>query len=437
MKRLICFALILTLAAPLFGCGSGDLIRPATFYYHRTATAFGGSDGVLAPEQRELLGIEDDLGAILELYCEGPISDTLTNPLPPGTRVRSYTLKNGQLSLHFNDGLKDLAGLDLTLAAGCIARTFLELTDAESLVITADGTLLNGQTALRLTLEDLALRDGSTDRLHREVTVYYTDQNRRYLIGQEVNLAPTTLEELPMQLLNLMHTPPAELKSPLPVGTRLRSATVSNGVCTVDLSREFERRMFYSQTSQLLSLMAMVNTLTALPEIERVEFTVDGQPLIRYGVLSITEALSQDERFIGPVRTGLGERDVTLYLAHGEEGRLLSFPVRLGRSPSVSDAELILRHLLSDPGGNSIRTFIPRQTELLSLDVREGVCFVDLSRDYLDNPEDLAVANRVIAASLCTLSEVEQVQILVEGAVPEGFDGKMFGLLCPTHDWFL
>lgn len=439
MKRSICLMLCFALAAALWGCQQPQTEQPAAFYYRRTETAFQGSDGVIAPEERELAERSGDLGALLDLYCAGPITPGLENPLPPGTCVQSFRMEDGTLYLDFDPGLANLTGIDLTLAAGCLTRTFLELTGADTLVLSAGDALLNGQTAMRLSLTDLEVRDSSLDRLHRELTVYYTDRERRYLIGQEITLAPAALEELPLTLLELLLSPPESsgLYSPLPEGTRFLSATVSDGLCSVDLSPEFEGRKFYSHASQLLSLMSMVNTLTGLPEIDRVEFTVEGRALFRYGPLTITGPLVRDERCLGPVRTGLGERDVTLYLAHGEDGRLLGVPVRLARSTTLTQAELILRHLLDDPGLNGIATQISPGTSLRSVQVADGVCLVDLSREYLNDPDSLVIAGRVIAASLCTLEDIRQVQITVEGTVPEGFDNTWFGPLRPNIDWYL
>lgn len=439
MKRLFALTLCLSMAVCLLACEQQELRSPATFYYHRSETIFSGSDGVFAPEQRELAGIGEDLGAILALYCEGPVSSALENPLPPGASVQSFTLEDGVLTLHFDSSLAELGGIDLTVAAGCLARTFLELTEADTLVLTAGGALLNGQTAMRLSLADLELRDSSLDQFQKDFTVYYTDLSRRYLIGQEISVNPAVQEELPFQLLELLLTPPSSsgLRSALPEGTRVLSAAVEDGLCTVDLSPEFENRRFYSHTGQLLSLMSVVNTLTALPQIDRVEFTIEGNLLIRYGSLSIAEPLVRDERCIGPVRTGLGERDATLYLAHGEEGRLLPMAVRLRQTGALSRAELIVRHLLSDPGTNAIRTCIPEQTRLNSITLSDGICYVDLSEEYLDAPKDLLWSGRVIAASLCTLEEIEQVQLLVNGAVPAEFDSAWFGPLTPNVDWYL
>ena len=161
MKRAICLFLCAVLL--LSGCTGQNIRTPGTFYYHRTETTYSGTDGVCAPEVRELHGISSDLDAVLELYCAGPVSEELDNPLPPDARVLSWELSEGVLTLHFSQSLSTLSGIELTVAAGCLARTFLDLTGAHTLVLTADGALLGGETALRMTAGELELRDSSLD----------------------------------------------------------------------------------------------------------------------------------------------------------------------------------------------------------------------------------------------------------------------------------
>ena len=160
-------------------------------------------------------------------------------------------------------------------------------------------------------------------------------------------------------------------------------------------------------------------------------------PLEEKLVLFIDAPLERDERGVGPVRTGLGEMDAILYLVHGPEKLLMPTPARVRRSTTVPLPELLVRSLLQDPGTNGIRSCIPEGTRLNGVTVTDGTCFVDLSEQYLNDPANLRSAGRVIAATLCTLDEVDRVQILVNGAVPAEFDEDLFGILTPNEDWFL
>lgn len=439
MKRLIAIVLAIAMAAALLGCETQELRAPGNFYYYKSEPAFTGTNGVLAPERRELAGIEHDLNAILELYCAGPASRDLENPLPKGCPAPTCSLEGTEQRLSFGREFADLSGIELTIAVGCLARTFLELTGAKTLILTADGALLNGETAMMVTLADLQLRDESQDLLHGDYTIYYTGTDQRYLVGHSVSVGLSAREELPVQLLELMTDAPSgtALRSVLPEGCRILSVTAEDGLCTVDLSEEFETHRFYSHTGQLLSLMGVVNTLTNLPEIEQVEFTIEGDLLVRYGALSISGPLWHDERFLGPVRTALGEWDATIFLAHGEQTGLIPLPTRLRQTGALPQAEMMMRVLLTDSGLNGLSTCIPEGTRLNSLTLQKRVCHVDLSPEYLEEPGNLLWAGRVIAASLCTLDGISAVRITVDGAVPEGFDSALFGVLAPRNDWFL
>ena len=439
MKKFLCLILSLLLLPVLPGCRSPELQSPGQFYYYRTDTHFSGTDGVLAPETRELFGIEDDPDAILALYCQGPLSRELENPLPSDCPAPAYSLQDGILRLHFSRDFAQLSGLELTVAAGCLARTLLPLTGADTLVLTAQDSLLDGETSMTVSLADLGLRDDTQDRLHGDFTVFYANADGRYLVARSISEFLTSREELPMLLLSQMCSQPQDpdLRSVLPEGTLVRSATVEDGLCIVDLSREFVSNRSYAPSAQLLSIFGIVNTLTALPEISRVELSVEGELLLRLGSVALSGPLSRDDRFLGPVRTGLGERDSTIYLVNGQEPGLLPVPLRLRQSAAYSQAEQMLRYLLSDPGGNGIHSCISPGTRLNSLRVERRICHVDLSEEFLDRSMELKWAVRVIAASLTTLEGVSAVRITVDGAVPEGYPDAWFGVLVPKSDWFL
>jgi germination protein M len=190
-------------------------------------------------------------------------------------------------------------------------------------------------------------------------------------------------------------------------------------------------------SAQCLSLLSIVNTMTALEEIDRVEITVEGKLLIRYGALSIPGPLVLDERCVGPVRTALGEIEAVLYLVHGSQGLLIPIPARLRPGTSTTIPELVVKSLLSDPGTNGIRSCISPGTRLLSAKVEDGICTVDLSGEYLNQPENLDWSNRVLVASLCAIEGVAGVKILVNGSVPAEFEGTWNGILTPIDTWFL
>ena len=65
-------------------------------------------------------------------------------------------------------------------------------------------------------------------------------------------------------------------------GTRLYSAKVSGGVCYVNLSKEFLRENIATPDGTSLTVYAIVNSLTALPEVSGVQFLIEGEIVQSY-----------------------------------------------------------------------------------------------------------------------------------------------------------
>lgn len=418
MKRIIALLTCLALLSGLAGCSGRKYQSPGTFYYRSAEISYGSADAVIAPETRELAGMEDDLKRLLDSYFAGPETSSLESPFPRDTRVIQWELVESALDLQLSEEFAALSGIDLTIACACITRTFIQFSSIRQVRIHCGGTKLGGEDAVTMSEQDLMLFDNSLERLSVIMTVYYTDSGKRYLIGQEVSVNLAADDDVISYLFGLLAEAPKDsgLVSALPEDTQLLSAAVTDGLCSVDLSSEFESEGPSSSREQYLSLMCIVNTLTQLEEIDRVEFSTEGSLLTQYRSLSIPDPLTRDDRIIGPVRTAVNEFDATLYLANGTAASLVGIPTRIRQTAALSQAELVVETLLRYESHNALRATIPQGTELRALTVEGGVCRIDLSDDFLDDADGLSQAVRSIVASVCALEGIESVLITVEGS---------------------
>ena len=90
-------------------------------------------------------------------------------------------------------------------------------------------------------------------------------------------------------------------------------------------------------------------------------------------------------------------------------------------------AAAVLEALLYCPEDESLTAVLPENTEVMSIRVDEGICYVNLSKDFLENmPESLQQQENVVYSlvkSLCSLSDIQAVQIAVEGETLEYYGG--------------
>lgn len=439
MKKWLSFLLIFSLLLPTWGCGSDAIKNPGNFYYRRIESQFEGTDGIIAPEIRDVGNLRGDIGAILQAYMSGPESDELESPFPRDTEILEWKMISSSLHINFSDSFSQLSGIDLTVACACIAKTCMELTDADTIRIRADGALLNGSTYIIMTEDNLNLVDDSIDKLRTELTLYYTDSQRRYLIGHNISVNLAAQENVVSYLVEQLLTAPQGLGlvSPLPSSTRLLSCRIADGLCTLDLSQEFDQNAFAQSYAQRTTLLSLVNTLTQLEQIDRVEFYLEGNLMARYQELTISKALVYDESIIGPVRTGMNEFDATLFLANGSELYLAAVPVRVRSTAGISQAEQVVIQILSYENENGFYSTVPKDTVLNSIHVEDGLCTIDLSRHFIDDTEHLLLSVHSLIASVCALEGIEKALITVDGVRPEGEFGDLFLPASPSSDWFL
>lgn len=164
MKRLTGILLATLLLLSLCGCNANRqrINKPADFYYcHNTALpTYTLSDGVIAPEQRESDGY-DDLAKLLSLYLRGPQDPQLRSPFPREVTVVQLLQNGTAVEITLSAQFAGLSGYDLTLACTCLAMTVMELTQAETVQISAEESLLGGNPVISISKDQLVFEDAS------------------------------------------------------------------------------------------------------------------------------------------------------------------------------------------------------------------------------------------------------------------------------------
>ncbi len=437
MKRLISIVLSLGILLAASGCGAPSIEEPGAFYYKQADSGAYTSECVIDSEVRDIAHVREDIGQLLALYLQGPENKKLESPFPRGTAVTKWTLVENTLLLTFGTEFAQLSGVDLTIACGCVAKTLMELYPIQRVNIQAEDSLLNGSRSITITEKNIQLVDDSLSRLVTNVSVYYADAHRRYLVGKEISINTAEENNVIEYLIEQLQNPPKDTKllSPLPEGTRLLDASIENKICKLNLSAEFDHSAFRNAEAQRLSLLSIVNTLSQLPQIEGVEFYTEGNPVTQYRLLTITGPMRWDERAIGPVRNGLNEFDASMYLSNGSNDYLVCVPTRIRQVAGLSKAEMVIQQLIDYKPMNGFASPIPKNTVVNSVTIDNTICHVDLSNSFLNSPDLVPKAIHSLIASVCALDEISETVITIDGQVPSGEIGSYFKVTKPNPEW--
>src|SRR5262245_22441570 len=124
---------------------------------------------------------------------------------------------------------------------------------------------------------------GPTEARKIRARLFYVDADGEHLsaVDQEVLYGEGPTEQAKRIVEAELAAAPAPYVSPIPPGTRLKTVFLtSKGEAYVDLSPEVQRNHPGGTTNELLTVYALVDTLTSnLPAISGVQILVDGKEI--------------------------------------------------------------------------------------------------------------------------------------------------------------
>ena len=197
---------------------------------------------------------------------------------------------------------------------------------------------------------------------------------------------------------------------PVPGGTRLLSCTVTGSTVVVDFSDT------YGQLSGIDLSMAdycVALSLLQIPGVYTVRITVNGRELA-YRDKNYFRA---DDVLVTSPEDVVRNMAVQLHFPNGAtlvpEERILTIYEGESQAGAVIDA------LLAGPVSETLRPLLPEGFSVLSVRLEEGTCYLNLPESCEELlPGDALTQRQMVMGlvrSLCSIRDVRQVQILVDG----------------------
>ena len=213
-------------------------------------------------------------------------------------------------------------------------------------------------------------------------------------------------------LEQMMQASGENCESPLPAGTEILDITIDGGAAVVDLSREYAA---LSGVDLTIADACITLTLCQLPSVERVSVLAEGRAL----PYQERETMAASGILLSQTDDGVRTLRVRLYFPDRESGELMAESRRLQLYEGQSTAQVVLEALLAGPEDAHLAAVLPENTRVLSARVDEGICYVNLSKEFLENvPQSMHRQENVVYSlvkSLCSISDIQAVQISVEG----------------------
>lgn len=203
----------------------------------------------------------------------------------------------------------------------------------------------------------------------------------------------------------------------LPDKTKLLSTKIRGKTAVLDLSRDYYKNR---DVDELLARLAIVNTVCAVDGIENVRINIEGKALVSTTTGAEIGLISRNNVATGPQDSEITEKEIVIiYYPDKSAERLVAESREIELHASLSVEKLIISELTKAPENENLVQVIPSDTKVISAETNDGVCFVNLSGDFVSKVESSSSSTTLalysIVNSLTELDSINSVQILIDG----------------------
>ncbi len=296
MKKRICVMLVLSaiLLPLLWGCGSGQNRSEAEYSIFYPDRQYNRLISVECTD--EILKREGDVSGQVEFLLE-ELSRSSENgeyvPTVAEFEVLDYRLENERITINVSDSYVSLDPVREVLIRAAMVKT---VTQLDSIVFVT--VLVNGSNLLNSLGEPVGMMNENTfvdntgesmkNYEETEITLYFANEtgdklikvNRKLMYNTNTSKEKLVVEQLIRGPLNQNGNPLVPVYATLNPEIGIISVNVRDGICYVNLDENFLLSVYTASADAVI--YSLVNSLTELPEVRKVQLAVEGETAILY-----------------------------------------------------------------------------------------------------------------------------------------------------------
>lgn len=243
------------------------------------------------------------LTEFLERLASTPTDLNSKKTISDNIHLVSHQILDDKLSLYFDDSYAELQGISEVLVRAAIVKTLCQIDgiDAVEFYVDRQPLMENADRAVGFMNADSFI-DNTGDETHffqyADLTLYFTDKTGTKLVPVDVSVRYDGTIPLVQLIAEQLIKGPKSIKgvdktavfATIPEKTVLNKISVKDGTCFIDLNQEFLNKS--EDITDEVAIYSVVNSLSELSSIDKVEFLIDGQQQMTY-----REKLVFDEDF--------------------------------------------------------------------------------------------------------------------------------------------
>lgn len=212
-----------------------------------------------------------------------------------------------------------------------------------------------------------------------------------------------------------------EYTAAIPADVTVQDMALHGSILELDFSSEY-RKM--DALDEKLVRAAVVQSLVKISGINAVSFSVDGEPLKdsdgkTVGLMNADDFVENTGSSPSTYQTDI----LTLYFANKAGDKLVKEEVSVKYSSNVSKEKLIVERIMQGPKNDGRYPTINPDTNLLSVTIKDEICYVNFDSAFLTGTYDILPELTVysVVNSLVEGTGASKVQITINGETKEKY----------------
>lgn len=253
--------------------------------------------------------------------------------------------------------------------------------------------------------------------------IYYVNKEGTCVVSEEyvTDTSSEDKEELLQEFIGLLKDTSDRPEYLSPLSDSYQGYALNEGQVNLDFSEDYAKQ---GHIVEVLGRAAVVRTVTQINGIDTVTFSVQGEALV--DAIGIPVGAMTADSFIDNAGTEINayvDTEFRLYFANETGDALTEVSRNVIYNSNISMEQQVVEELIKGPRQDDIAGYeagyptVNPAVTILSVTVRDRVCYVNLSEEFLTPVYDVTsqVALYSIVNSLVELPGVNKVQISIDG----------------------
>ena len=276
-KIAIIMSLLLLFSGLLSGCKEPTEISGHVIYYLNLDGTTLVKESCEPKGTTELEQVEFYLDKLKSMPSSGDYRQTI----PTNVSVLNIEYKDYLLTLDFSKEYKEMSVTDEVLVRAAIVRTMMQVSGVSFVLIKVEGKPLtdaNGNYVGSMSEDSFLENPGAqiNSSIETTLTLYFANQDGTGLCKETRKLrysSNISMEKLVMEQL-IDGPKDSHLQSTVPSEAKIISITAADGICYITFTDSFKNQN--ESITEDAVLFSIVNSLTELPNIDKVQISING-----------------------------------------------------------------------------------------------------------------------------------------------------------------